>query len=203
MRRLLLLLGVFVGGVLAYGELVSWSASRRGVREGRTGARRTVVVLGYGNRGIRPNAVNRFRVRAALRTLRGPDDELLFTGGAVHGVVPEAEVMARYAARRGFTGRVRTETASRTTAENVRNVIPLLEDAEEIAIVSNSVHAEKARLLLTRARPDLARRLIRAEDHRFGEIPVIPAISAIRGVGEVRRLRREVAVSTTAGRRRG
>ena len=175
---------------LLWGEAVSARASRRGLDEGRLGARRTVLVLGYGNRGHRANAVNRFRVRAGLRTLRNPDDVLVFSGGAVRGAEPEARILARYAERRGFPGVALLETESRTTVENIRNVIPLLEEAVEIAIVSNALHAERARGLLRAERPDLAARLVRADDYRFGEISVIKAVAAVLTLVEGRRGRR-------------
>ncbi|OZB83837.1 YdcF family protein [Microbacterium sp. 13-71-7] len=194
MRKSLLLVPAAAGALmvlafLLWGEVVSERASRRGLETGRAGAWRTVLVLGYGNRGARANAVNRFRVRAALRTLRGEDDVLVFSGGAVRGPEPEAEILARYAVAQGFPGRILLEAQSRSTEENIRNSIPLLEDAEEIAIVSNALHAERARGLLRARRPDLARRLIRAEDYRFGEIPVIKAVSAALALLERRRRR--------------
>ena len=163
---------------LLWGEVVSARASSRGLEEGHVGARRSVLVLGYGNRGSRANAVNRFRVRAGLRTLRGPHDVLIFSGGAVQGVEPEARILARYAVDEGYPGRILLETESRSTEENIRNSIPLLEDADEIAIVSNALHAERARGLLRAQRPDLAARLIRADDYRLGEISAIKAVAA-------------------------
>lgn len=53
--------------------------------------REAVVVLGYRNEGERINAVNRFRVRAALRTLDPAAGEsvLVCCGGAVGGPVPD------------------------------------------------------------------------------------------------------------------
>jgi len=174
---------------LLWGEAVSGSASVRGLERGQPGARRSVLVLGFGNRGARANAVNRFRVRAGLRTVRGAGDVLIFSGGAVRGPEPEAEILARYAVAQGFPGRILLEAQSRSTEENIRNSIPLLEDAEEIAIVSNALHAERARGLLRARRPDLARRLIRAEDYRLGEIPVIKAVSAALALLERRRRR--------------
>ncbi|MBS1898236.1 YdcF family protein [uncultured Microbacterium sp.] len=178
---------------LLWGEVVSARASRRGLATGRPGARRTVLVLGYGNRGARANAVNRFRVRAGLRTLRTEDDVLVFSGGAVRGAEPEAQILARYAAQRGFSGTTLVETASRTTEENIANSLPLLEDAVELAIVSNALHAERARGLLRAARPELAARLIRADDYRFGEITVIKAIAAALTLRKGYRDRRDPA----------
>ncbi|MGO4678920.1 hypothetical protein [Microbacterium sp. 2MCAF23] len=78
---------------------------------------------------------------------------------------------------------------SSSTEENIRSSIPLLEDAGEIAVVSNALHAERARGLLRAARPDLAARLVRADDYRFGEIPVIKAIAAALALVERRRSR--------------
>lgn len=137
-----------------------------------------MLLLGYGNRGARANAVNRYRVRAALRTLRGTSDVLIASGGTVHSAVAESRILAAYAKTRGYRGRILLETQSRSTEENILRCIPLLDDAEAIAIVSNSLHAERARGLLRAHRPDLALRLIRADEYRFGEIPVIKAVSA-------------------------
>lgn len=172
---------------LLWGEVISARASARGLGRGRPGARRAVLVLGYGNRTSRANAVNRFRVRAGLRTLRTPEDVLIFAGGAVRGAEPEARILARYAAERGYSRPVLLDEQSRTTEENIRNVLPFLEDAEEIAIVSNALHAERARGLLRALRPDLGTRLIRADDYRFGEIPVIKAVAAALALRERRR----------------
>lgn len=176
----------FGAAFLLWGEIVSARASSRGVSEGRAGVRRAVLVLGFGNRTDRANAVNRYRVRAGLRTLRTPDDLLIMSGGAVRGPAPEARILADDAVQRGYSGRILLETESRSTWENIRNSIPLLEDAEEIAIVSNPLHAEKARGFLRRQRPDLGARLIRAEDYRFGEVPVIKAVAAALALRERR-----------------
>ncbi|MBS1672626.1 MAG: YdcF family protein [Actinobacteria bacterium] len=194
MRKPLLLTltaGPVAAGIafLLWGEIVSAHASARGLERGRPGARRAVLVLGYGNRGPRANAVNRYRVRAGLRTRRSADDVLILSGGAVRGPEPEARILARYAADRGYRGRILTETESRSTEENIRNSLPLLEDAEEIAVVSNALHAERARGLLHAMRPDLAARLVRADDYRFGEIPMIKAIAAAFALLERRRSR--------------
>ena len=194
MRKSVLLVPAAAGAFatlafLLWGEVVSERANRRGLEAGRAGARRTVLVLGFGNRGPRANAVNRYRVRAGLRTVRSADDLLIFSGGAVRGPEPEARILARYAVDKGYPGRILLETESRSTEENIRNTIPMLEDAEEIAIVSNALHAERARGLLRTRRPDLARRLIRADDYRFGEIPVIKAVSAALALLERNRSR--------------
>ena len=163
---------------LIWGEIVSARASRRGLRPASPGAPLVVLVLGYGNRGERATAVNRYRARAAVRTATGPDDVVIASGGSVQGTRAEARILADAIEERGFRGRILVETSSRSTPENIENSIPLLERASQIAVVSNSLHAERARALLRARRPDLAERLVRGEEYRFGEIPVIKAVAA-------------------------
>ncbi|MFF0545072.1 YdcF family protein [Nocardia thailandica] len=170
-----------VTALLLWGEYASWRASRRltGAAEGPD---EVVVVLGFRNQAPRANLVNRGRVRAGLRS-RDPGartSRLIFTGGAVAGEVSEAELMAGYARRLGYTGLVETETESRSTWENIANVEPLLESADRIKIVSDAPHAARARRYLLRRRPDLAARLVRGEDYRFGEsMPLKPVVALL------------------------
>ncbi|REJ06678.1 YdcF family protein [Microbacterium bovistercoris] len=141
-------------------------------------------MLGFRNRGTRANAVNRYRVRAALRSLTPDAREavLVLCGGAVGGEIAEAELLAAYARRRGYTGPIRLDTLSRTTRENVRNAIALIEDADAIRIVSNSPHAELARAYLWELRPDLGGRLRRAREQCLGEVLYMKPYSAVRGI---------------------
>lgn len=141
-----------------------------------------VVVLGYGNRGDRANYVNRYRVRAGIRSIdRGADTTVVMCGGTVEGDIPEAVIMQRYAREElEYTGRMLLETRSRSTWENIENAIPMIEHADVIKIVSNSPHAEVAREYLRQQRPDLAERLVRADEHRFGEIVPMKIGAALR-----------------------
>jgi uncharacterized SAM-binding protein YcdF (DUF218 family) len=194
-RRTLAVAGVAllasVGGVLLVSEGIHRLASTRGlgVSPGRPdGAvgREAVVVLGFGNAGPRANRINRFRVRAALRSIdpRADATALVLCGGSVMGDDSEARILARYARELGYAGPVVLEEASRSTRENVANAIPLVEDADTIRIVSDPVHAEEARGYLRAARPDLADRLARADDYRFGEMtwmkPLAIAVALLR-----------------------
>lgn len=165
---------------LAWGEWANWRSSHRLVGPA-TGPREAIVVLGCRNRAATANALNRWRVRAGLRSRDpGSDSRMVFCGGAVGGSTAEAELMAAYARARGYSGPLAVETASRTTWENIRNVISLLEDADRIKIVSNPLHAEKARGYLVGLRPDLAARLVRGADYRFGEWTIVkPMFAAI------------------------
>ncbi|HEY0717676.1 MAG TPA: YdcF family protein [Streptosporangiaceae bacterium] len=183
--------GVVVVAALLGGEVEHWRSSRRriGSRPGTSGTGEAIVVLGFCNRGPRANAVNRWRVRAALRSREpqlGPS-RLVLCGGAVGGPVAEAEVMACYAREScGYPGVLITELTSRSTWENVRNAIPLIEDADRIKIVSNSLHAEQARWYLWRTRPDLAQRLVPAADYRFGELMLVKPLLAALGRWKLR-----------------
>ncbi|AYG04897.1 YdcF family protein [Gryllotalpicola protaetiae] len=163
---------VLVGAVLGTAEFLHWRASWSELgAEGSRGGREAVVVLGYRNAGGRANWMNRWRVRAGIRSFdpRAEESLLVLCGGAVGGPVPEAELMAAYARERGYAGAIGRDGASRTTWENVTNAIPLIEDAATIKVVSNSLHAAKARGFLRQQRPDLAARLVRGADYRFGE----------------------------------
>lgn len=233
------------------------------------GVGKAVVVLGFANRGARANFVNRYRVRAGLRSLgtrgrRGSKlrplesdglragasrrastvrrespirqssgdvsvsesravfadasvarfvrssavsdiarasaaaDVLVLCGGAVSGPVPEADVMENYARARGYAGPIRLDRESRSTLQNIENAIPLIEGADSIAIVSNSLHALKGRILLRELRPDLADRLVRGADYRFGEQILVKPIAAVVGIADLRALRRRLPKPSSA-----
>lgn len=177
--------------VLLASEGIHRLASTRGLgdapgRADGSPGREAVVVLGFGDAGPRANRINRYRVRAALRSMdpRAWSTALVLCGGSVMGDEPEARILARYARELGYRGEVVLEEASRSTRENVANAIPLVEDADTIRIVSDPVHAEEARAYLRAARPDLAARLARADDYRFGEMtwmkPLAIAVAALR-----------------------
>ena len=185
-----LVAGVLVAGVLAWSEGLHRraSTSRLGDRVPSAG-RQAILVLGYRNRGTRANAVNRHRVRVALRSIdpRATETVLVFCGGAVGSATPEADLLLRYARDHfGYTGPYLLERASGTTWENIRNSVDQLRGFDTITIASTALHAEKARAHLWALRPDLGRRLVRADDYRFGEIPVIKLVEAARTTSATR-----------------
>jgi uncharacterized SAM-binding protein YcdF (DUF218 family) len=169
-----------------WAEFVHWRSSRGMLGEAIDVANEkvteAVVVLGYGNRGDRANYVNRYRVRAGIRSIdRGAQTTVVMCGGTVEGDTPEAVIMQRYAREElEYTGRMLLETESRSTWENIENAIPMIEHADLIKIVSNSPHAEVAREYLRQQRPDLADRLVRADEHRLGEIVPMKIGAALR-----------------------
>ncbi len=174
--------------VLGWGEVVHWRASRRRLGDSPQGTSEAVVVLGYRNRGVRANVVNRWRVRAGLRSIEG-SALLVLSGGPVAGGRSEADLMAAYARDVcGYRGPLALDGESRSTWQNVANVIPLVEGADRIKIVSHSLHAEKARAYLWRQRPDLAARLVRGRDYRLGEWLLVKPALAVMGLRNLRRL---------------
>jgi len=155
------------------------------------GVSEAVVVLGYRNPQATANIVNRWRVRAGLRsvTAHSGDTCVIFSGGSTTGGASEAQLMADYAKSvLGFDGTVLLEERSRTTWENVTNVIPLIEDVDRVKIVSQPAHALKARAYLRRQRPDLAERLVPADDYRLGEWLIVKPLLALYGLWTLRGL---------------
>lgn len=170
--------------LVGWAEVIHWRASwrRLGQVVGIDGSE-VVVVLGVRNRGARANYLNRYRVRAGVRSMSptAPDSVLVLCGGAVAGTETEADLMARYARDElGYDGPLRLDRDSHSTWENIGNAIPLIENADVIKIVSNSLHAEKARAYLWKRRPDLAHRLQRGEDYRLAEITLAKVFLSLR-----------------------
>ncbi|MGW2028496.1 YdcF family protein [Streptomyces decoyicus] len=176
---------------LAWGEWLNWSWSRSLVGNSG-GATEAVVVLGYRNPQATANLINRWRVRAGIRSIaadRARGTRVIFSGGATSGGAAEARLMSDYATSvLGFEGTVLLEDRSATTWENITNVIPLLEDVDRIKIASQPAHALKARAYLRRQRPDLAERLVRADDYRPGEWMAAKPLLALYGLWTLRGL---------------
>ena len=185
--------------VLAWGEFANWRWSRTlvGSAPMAGGGSEAVVVLGYRNRRPTANAVNRWRVRAGIRSVAAADarnTRIILSGGATTGGRSEARLMADYAASvlatsaHTFDGTVLLEEQSATTWQNITHVIPLLEGVDRIKIVSQPAHALKARAYLRRQRPDLAAKLVRADDYRPGEWLLAKPLLALYGLRILRRL---------------
>ncbi|WP_433734116.1 ElyC/SanA/YdcF family protein [Nocardia sp. CA-129566] len=169
--------------VLLWGEWENWRASRRLVGSA-TGGSEAVVVLGYRNAGTRANIMNRWRVRAGLRSIDPNADStrLVLCGGACAGPHTEAALMAHYAtATRGYRGELVLEDQSRTTWENIGFAIPYLTNIDRIKIISLPLHAAKGRRYLAQQCPELASRLVRGAEYRFGEWIAAKPLMALHG----------------------
>jgi uncharacterized SAM-binding protein YcdF (DUF218 family) len=134
---------------------------------------RALIVLGFPSRrhgGL--HAIQKWRTEMAVRSLPGGSPYVLvFTGGRSYGAaVPEAETMAAYARRLGIPAdRIRLETEALDTWENMGLALPMAETSGTIMIVSDPLHAARARRYAAAQRPDLAGRLAFADDYRFLE----------------------------------
>ncbi|MDQ0947055.1 uncharacterized SAM-binding protein YcdF (DUF218 family) [Streptomyces phaeochromogenes] len=177
---------------LVWSEWLNWRWSRTLVGNSE-GAAEAVVVLGYRNPRATANVINRWRVRAGLRSIAADSAQgtrVIFSGGATSSGASEAQVMADYAKSvLEFDGTVLLEDQSATTWENITNVIPLLEDVDHIKIASQPAHALKARAYLRRQRPDLAEKLVRADDYRPGEWLAVKPLLAAYGIWKLRVLK--------------
>jgi uncharacterized SAM-binding protein YcdF (DUF218 family) len=156
-----------VAGVFGWAEWRTWRASREALPARATDPARiepgeSVLVL-----GCPLPILQRWRVRIAVRSTDPDRARFVFSGGAVHGRVPEARMMADYAV--GELGvpahNVVVEDQSRTTVENVANSAPLMADSPAIKIASHPFHARRARRILQDRSPELADRLVRARDY--------------------------------------
>lgn len=172
MRRLplVVLAGAAAAGtaLLAWGEWGAWRASLREYPRTPAPAARgddVVLVLGYPPRDDgRPSFLQRWRTRIAVRSAP-PGALFVFSGAAVHGERPEADIMAELGERLGLPpDRIVRETRARSTRENIANALPWLRDARTIRIASNTHHALRARRYLRDAAPDLVPRLVRTRD---------------------------------------
>ncbi|MFE5340215.1 YdcF family protein [Isoptericola sp. NPDC056578] len=182
-----------LAAVLAWSEWLNRRWSRTLVADA-AGPTQAVVVLGFRNPGPAANVVNRWRVRAGLRSIDpAARARLVLSGGTTTSRRSEARVLAdRAVGVLGYDGPLVLEEESRTTWENVARVLPLVEDADRITFVSQPAHALKARVYVARQRPDLMGRLTRAADHRWGEwLPLKPALAAY-GLWTLRGVRRDL-----------
>ena len=157
-----------VGGALvAIAELLNELASRspRPPDQGPVG----VVVLGYPTkRDGSPHPIQRHRVDAAVAVARAHEAEVVvMSGGAVRREIAEAEIMAARARDLGLDPRhIRTEVTSRNTWENVAKSAPFVADCPTVIVVSDPMHAARARRYWQRQFPDEADRVFPGGERR-------------------------------------
>jgi len=153
--------------LLVFGEVQAWHASRADYpappdrTDGPSDGRDVVLVLGFRSGGDgRANALQAWRTRIAVRSAP-PGALFVFSGGAVRGDEPEAEVMARFGLMHlGIRpAHLAIESQATTTRENLSLSLPWLGEARTIRIASNTAHARRARQYLRELDPALWRRL--------------------------------------------
>ena len=118
-----------------------------------------MLVHGHADAGSRAGRINRRRIARGLAVLEA-DGVLIVSGGAVAGRRSEARLLADAARDAGYRDPIALAETPRSPWENVTNSQALLEPRARIVIVSEPVHAAKARALLAAQRPDLAARLV-------------------------------------------
>jgi uncharacterized SAM-binding protein YcdF (DUF218 family) len=154
-------------------ELLHWRASRsRAAKRAAATGSCGILVLGFpSRRDGRLHPIQRWRTEIGVRSLSSVEKGfLVFTGGSSRGRISEAEAMAAYAVDLGVPAeRIGLETRSRSTWENVRFALPMIETYDWIAIASDPMHAARARRYAFQQRPDLGGRLVFAENYRFAE----------------------------------
>ena len=143
--------GVFSLGVLA--ELMHHRAAPRPVPGGKHAA---VVVLGYPSLpGGRPHPVQRWRIKAAKRTIeRYGAIRVVLSGGASRHGPTEAAVMAKLAKAVGIDPTITVlESNSTSTWANVENSSRLVAGCDVVILVSDPIHAARARGYWLRQHP--------------------------------------------------
>jgi uncharacterized SAM-binding protein YcdF (DUF218 family) len=172
-------------GLLCWGELVAWRASRQHLPPSApapTSSTKTIAVLGYPTaRDGSPSFVQRYRVRIALRDF-SDGDTMIFCGGVTRaGVRSEAAAMADYAVRKGLpVSAVVLEDKSQSTWQNVEYMRPLAGPGP-VVIASNTFHARRARAYVWAQDQTLAQRLQRGSDYRLGELLLLKPLLALYG----------------------
>lgn len=107
----------------------------------------------------------------------------------MRGATPEADLLAQELRESGWQGSILLERGSTTTWENIEAARKLIGRVDAISICSNGLHTEKARMYLRRQDPDLASRLVPADDYRFLEMSLLKPVFAVVGLVKLRQLR--------------
>ncbi len=160
---------------VAASELWHWRASRSapGAADLHAPGSRAIVVLGFPSRHDGgPHAMQKWRTEIAVRSRpQAAEHVLVFTGGRSRGAkVAEAETMAAHARSLGIPAvRILLETEAANTWENLSLALPMTDAFGWVVLVSDPLHAVRARRYAVEQRPDIAGRLLLADDYRFLE----------------------------------
>ena len=122
-----------------------------------------MLVLGYPTREDgSPHPLQRARVAAGVAALRaGGCGEIVLSGAAVHGRDVEAQTMAGLARELGVAEeQIVIEDRARTTWENVGCAAPRLAGFDRILVVSEGLHARRAKRYFCRQIPAWCERVV-------------------------------------------
>ena len=174
MRRVLGL-GALTLIVAALPELAHGLASRFGYGRPELGTDSTeaVVVLGCPtNPDGSLHPLQQWRVDIARRTITPRVGVVVFTGRTAATGRTEAAAMAEYGRSIGIPEElIVLEERAESTWENLKFSAPLIEQHEVLRLVSDPMHAFRARAYLTQQDPELAAKLAPADDYRCFEHP--------------------------------
>lgn len=127
-----------------------------------------IVVLGcptHADGSLHP--LQRWRVDIAARTMNPRVKVVVFTGTTAKTGISEASAMAAHARTRGIPGDlIVLEEEALSTWQNLEFSIPLVEHHDVLRLVSDPMHAWRARQFLARLRPELAAKLGPAVDYQ-------------------------------------
>jgi DUF218 domain len=185
--------GGLVLAAVAWGEYAQFRVARLGLGVPQPTAPQSeaVIVLGLQEPASRPRQCSEPMAGASRCPVRRPQPGAQLTGLLRH----DQELGRRIRGRADGSNmpacgvpenRVVLEERSRTTWENVSYMIPVVEDADQIKIVSNPMQRAAGTAVPASAAPDLAARLVQAQDYRPGELwPLKPlfALYALRCCG--------------------
>lgn len=106
-----------------------------------------VIVLGAQVYDSGPSRVLRFRLDCAADYLNASPRTICIVSGGQGYNEPrtEAEVMAEYLEEKGIErDRIILEDTSRTTAENIRNTMPMIKEGSSVGLITNNFHVFRA-----------------------------------------------------------
>lgn len=163
-RLIRLLLALFIVGILCFGiqETIILAGGRSELRTQPD----AVIILGCKIWGEDPSPALQNRLDAALDYLEELEGEgctpvIVVSGGqGADEPISEAVCMAQYLKENGVSAeRIRVETESTNTAENLRNSMSLLRaegwSGHSVTIVSNDFHLTRVRMLAGRIMPEI------------------------------------------------
>lgn len=146
--------GTWALAAVAVAEFTDWAA-RRGTAIPKTGDG-AIVVLGFPGTNAVGRAVQRWRVQMAVSAHRRlGTTHVIFSGGVPRSVESESSQMAAYARGLGLDEReIVLEEASVSTWENTLFAASLVRDERFVVLVSDGVHARRARAYWRCQHPD-------------------------------------------------